>query len=368
MSEKIFVVDDEPEIVAVLVEFLKDLDYEVTGTSDPAKATDRVRSFLPDLCILDYRMPGISGGALLDAIRELDPTIEVVFLTAETDTQFAVEVMRRGAIDYLLKPIDLDALELAVERALRNRQLVRENLEYKRRLETLIEEKTEAHRLLRQLFGRYVSEDVAAEVMTNPTRYLKLGGESRVATVLFADIRGFTQFSEQIEAIKAVETLNAHLSQIVEVVFGWGGTLDKFQGDGVMAVFGAPVTHDDDPARAVRCALDIRGRIDRLSLAEPDAVRLHMGIGINTGLVIAGSIGSEKRLDYTVIGDTVNVASRLESMAGPGQILISANTYESVQQSTKVRKLGAMRFKGKNEPIVAYDVIDWVGAQEGAAS
>ncbi len=140
-------------------------------------------------------------------------------------------------------------------------------------------------------------------------------------------------------------------------MFAYGGTLDKFRGDGVLAVFGAPVAHDDDPARAVRCALDLQAEIKKITVATFPELRLHVGIGINTGHVIAGTIGSPRRMDYTVIGNEVNVAARFEANAGPGQTLITGRTYEHVKDLVDARELGALRVKGSSHAVTAFDVL-----------
>jgi class 3 adenylate cyclase len=126
-----------------------------------------------------------------------------------------------------------------------------------------------------------------------------------------------------------------------------------------MAFFGAPMCHDDDPANAVRCALALQERMKGVTFAKFPGLRLHMGIGINTGTVIAGNIGSERRADYTVIGDEVNIAQRFESNAGPGQILITGATYELVKKWVDVRELGVLRVSGKQEGVAAFDVLRW---------
>ena len=156
-------------------------------------------------------------------------------------------------------------------------------------------------------------------------------------------MRGFTPLAEQLDPQDAVDILNVYLTLVIDTVFEFRGTLDKFRGDGFMAFFGAPIGHEDDPSSAVRCALAMQERLKGVSFTKFPDLRLHMGIGINTGTVIAGNIGSERRTDYTVIGNEVNVAQRFESNAGPGQILITGSTYERVKEAVEVRELGLLR-------------------------
>ena len=142
--QRILLIDDEPEIVSFIRELLTHRGYEVVGLSDPRMAVETFNSFLPDVCILDFRMPYFSGSAILDLVKKADPSVEVIFLTAEDETSLAIDLMRRGAIDFLLKPVELNKLSLAVSRATEHRRLVKENEEYRRHLEQLVAEKTQA--------------------------------------------------------------------------------------------------------------------------------------------------------------------------------------------------------------------------------
>ena len=159
-----------------------------------------------------------------------------------------------------------------------------------------------------------------------------------------------------------MDILNVYLTHVIDVVFEYRGTLDKFRGDGFMAFFGAPIGHEDHPSGAVRCALALQERLKGVSFSRFPDLHLHIGIGINTGTVIAGNIGSERRTDYTVIGNEVNVAQRFESNAGPGQILVTGSTFERVKGSVEVRELGLLRVAGKQEGVTAYDVLRWSGS------
>jgi adenylate cyclase len=203
---------------------------------------------------------------------------------------------------------------------------------------------------------------VAAEIVGNPARHLKLGGEKLDVTVLFADLRGFTLLAERLDPHDAVDIINTYLRDVGDIVFEHKGTLDKFRGDGFMAFFGAPIRQQDHATHAVRCALALQQRLQSIRFAKFPELRLQMGIGINSGMVIAGNVGSERRTDYTVMGDEVNVAQRFESNAGPGQILITGSTYERVKDAVEVRELGLLRVLGKQDPIMAFDVLRWHAA------
>jgi class 3 adenylate cyclase len=346
-TPKILAVDDNKQNLAVLAKALTAANYEVITAADGPTALELVQSASPDLILLDVLMPGMSGYEVCEKIRtsELSGRLPIVMLTALNEVAYRIQGIEAGADDFLSKPFNRDELLTRVKSLLR--------------IKTLYDDIEEKNRLLRTLFGRYVSEEVAADIVANPGHHLKLGGEKREVTVLFGDLRGFTPLAETLAPEDAVDILNVFLTQVVDVVFAHNGSLDKFRGDGFMAFFGAPMRHDDDPANAVRCALALQDRIKSVAFAKFPDLRLHMGIGINTGTVIAGNIGSERRADYTVIGDEVNVAQRFESNAGPGQILVTAATYERVKGRVEVRELGVLRVSGKQDGVAAFDVLRW---------
>jgi len=346
-APRIVAVDDNKQNLTLLRKALTTANYEVITAMDGPTALALIESASPDLVLLDVMMPDMSGYEVCKRIRANEKTrlLPVVMLTALSDVADRIRGIEAGADDFLSKPFNREELLTRVRSLLR--------------IKTLHDDIEAKNRLLRTLFGRYVSQDVAAEIVSDPDRHFKLGGEKREVTVLFGDLRGFTPLAESLAPEDAVEILNVYLTHVVDAVFEFGGTLDKFRGDGIMAVFGAPVAHDDDPARAIRCALAMQERLKGVMFPKCPDLRLHMGIGINTGVVIAGNIGSERRMDYTVIGDEVNVAQRFESNAGPGQILITGSTYERVKEAVQVRELGSLRVKGKNEGVMAFDVLGW---------
>jgi class 3 adenylate cyclase len=209
---------------------------------------------------------------------------------------------------------------------------------------------------VKDLLGRYVSHQVAAQILEHGG--LRVGGERRFITVLFSDIRGFTALSENLAPEKVVEMLNEYLATFTEIVFKYDGTVDKFLGDGIMAVFGAPIGHDDDIIRAVYCARDMQHAFDLLrqkwlSQGLPD---LGLGIGINTGDAVVGNVGSARRLDYTAIGDTVNTAQRLQSVAETGQVIIGEGVYARLDPRAAC-SLGLKYLKGKSEPQEVFCLV-----------
>ena len=179
-----------------------------------------------------------------------------------------------------------------------------------------------------------------------------------IATILFADIVGFTRLSETMPPREINIILNRYFSRMTDIVFSHGGTLDKYIGDGLMAVFGAPMEKEDDAERAVRTALEIRRQLTAMMKTTSADRRFDIRVGLNTGRVVAGNIGSPKRMEYTVIGDPVNVASRLESIAKPNQIIIGEETFGLVKNKFKIQEIGTRKVKGKSSGIMVYEVLE----------
>jgi len=216
---------------------------------------------------------------------------------------------------------------------------------------------------IKRAFSRYVAREVVTEILKDPERIV-LTGERREVTVLFCDVRNFTSISERLAPEEVVSLLNAFYTLMIDTTFKHDGTLDKFLGDGVMAVFGAPIYHPDHALRAVRTALAMQAGMRELSArrAAEGKPALAVGIGVNAGTAVAGNVGTETRMEYTVIGDNVNLASRLESYAKPGQILITSTTYGIVRYGIEARRLGPMRLRGKEDEVEVYEVIGARGA------
>jgi len=224
---------------------------------------------------------------------------------------------------------------------------------------SLYAKKLQAEAVTRERFQRLLSPAIAEQVINGKVE-VKKGGELRETTVLFSDIRGFTAMSEKIPAQEVVDMLNDYFELMVEIIFDNEGTLDKFVGDEIMALFGAPVAHPDDPVRAVRTAMKMLDVLENEFNSQRRAEgkqAVEIGIGINTGDVVAGYLGSSKALEYTVIGDTVNTGARLCSHAKPGQCLISEATYAKVKDYFDVIELPDAEVKGKSMKLKVFNVV-----------
>ncbi len=212
---------------------------------------------------------------------------------------------------------------------------------------------------VKQMLRRYLSANVV-DLVLERGQELALGGRLCEATILFADIRGFTALSEEREPAAVVELLNRYFELMIEVVFRFNGTVDKLVGDELMVLFGVPVAFEDDERRAVACAAAMHRALEdfnreRAALGEPP---LAIGIGINRGPVISGNIGSTRQMDYTVIGDAVNLASRLVGHAGPGRTLISRGLYERLGGTVPCHRMENLRVKGKRDPVEVWEMLD----------
>ncbi len=220
----------------------------------------------------------------------------------------------------------------------------------------------------RKALERFLSSAIVERILANPSQ-IHLGGENQTATILFTDIRGFTRQAENMEPQKVVEWLNEYFTEMTDLLFENGGTLDKYLGDGIMALFGAPISKADDTVRSVKTAMEMQRALLHLNSewAARGQPTMQIGVGVNTGPVTAGNIGSTKRMDYTVIGDAVNLASRLCANARAGQILVSESTYRLLGNGLPANKLEPIRVKGRETPVEVYE-IDWREASSGTVA
>lgn len=218
---------------------------------------------------------------------------------------------------------------------------------------------------VRSNLQRYLSAPLVNKIMTEQGD-LALGGEHKVVTILFADIRRFTSMSERMVPQDVVDLLNEYFTVMTEEVFKNEGTLDKYMGDCIMALYGAPIVHEDDALRAVRTAVGMKRKLKELKEHWKETGRkfaggietFNNGIGINTGEVIAGNIGSNKRMEYTVIGDAVNLASRIQGLTQKGEIMVSEFTYAHIKDAVAAKALPPVSVKGKEKPVQVYEILD----------
>jgi class 3 adenylate cyclase len=341
---KVLVVDDDRLNRDLVAAFFTHLGADVTPVPDARQALERAAADPPDLIIMDLAMPGMDGVEATRALKDVPATrfIPIIMLTVLDSDAERIRALQAGADDFITKPYT-SLLLLTRARAL---------LKLKR-LNDQLAQRTE---LLRSTLSRYMAPEVAEAILQDPERRLRLGGESRAVTVLFADIRGFTRFTEQHTAAQVVAVLNRVFAALTPVVFKHHGTFDKYLGDAIMAFYGAPLTYPDDALRAVRTALEMQMVFARLPAEAPDLAGLGLGIGLHTGDATVGNVGVENAMDYTVIGDTVNVARRLTEDAQAGQILISQAVYDAVRARIRALPLGARPIRGRREAVAVWEV------------
>jgi len=222
----------------------------------------------------------------------------------------------------------------------------------------VVDDVTEQRRLeaTRDMFRRYVAPAVVDRLPNNPDQ-LKLGGQRQTITILFADIRGFTRFSEPLPPEELVDVLNEYLAVAADTILKQEGTLDKFMGDAVMAIFNAPLPQADHALRAARAALAMCETVTLLHTRLPAKLRLQFGIGIHTGDAVIGNVGTQQQMNFTAIGDAVNVAKRLQENAKGGQIIVSKQTFSQIHGELRARKLAALRVKGRTAPVEAWRLV-----------
>jgi adenylate cyclase len=333
----ILAVDDEPATLVLLHKLLTGEGYDVVDAIDGESTLRAIAEHQPDLVCLDVMMPAPGGIEVCERVRR-DPEhagLPILLLTALDRPEDKVRGLEAGANDFLTKPFDLSELSA--------------------RLRSLLRTKALQDRLA-DLLGRYVSASVATEVLRAPFS-VSLGGHRCEVSTLFADVRGYTALASEHPPETILDLLNRYLTVVTDAVERHDGTVADLLGDGIIAFFGAPVLHADDPERAVRSALAMQREIMRLEIPTLRGVRLHLGIGITTGEVIAGNVGSERRMHYTAIGDPVNVASRLQTAAGPGQILVDESTHDKVRHLVESQDLGSLRLAGKSDWVRAFNVL-----------
>jgi adenylate cyclase len=352
MNSRILVVDDTPANIQALSAILKEKGYQISVATNGKQALEVVARIQPDLILLDVMMPEMDGFETCRRLKAAEQwrQIPVIFLTAKTETADLVQGFELGAVDYVAKPFNAHELLARVHTHLTMDEL-------RRSLAGKNAELARAHELVRRAFGRYVSEEVAASILRSPEG-LDLGGEEREITILMSDLRGFTALAARLAPHEVIEFLNLYLEAMVDVISRYEGTIDEIIGDAILVIFGAPLPSQDHAAKAVACGLAMQlamaGVNQRLSAKR--AAELEMGIGVHTGRVIVGNIGSLRRTKYAAVGSNVNLAGRIESFTTGGQLLISENTREQIRSPLRILGQFQVEPKGATGSLQLYEV------------
>lgn len=344
---KILVADDEADLeVLIKQKFrqkIRDQQYEFVFAANGNEALDKLLQHPDiDMVLSDINMPEMDGLTLLSRLGESSPLVKSVIVSAYGDMDNIRTAMNRGAFDFITKPINFEDLSVTMEKTLKHVLQIRETLQ-------AIKENN--------ILKMYVDENVLNFMGSREFESSLMVNETVEATVVFIDICSFTSISENESPDTVVRLLNNYFDLMVKEIIAQGGHIDKFIGDAIMAVFRGDYHLD----RAIDASLAVRNKVKDL----PKSDGIHpftpeVSIGINSGEMISGNIGSVnlRRLDYTVIGDTVNTAQRLQSFAGPGKIVISEAGYEKVKESFHCVKVGEAVLKNKSFPVTVYEVLD----------
>lgn len=345
---KILVVDDEADLELLIKQkFRKKIReniYEFVFAQNGEEALARV-SENPDLDVVlsDINMPVMDGLTLLTRLPDANPILRAVVVSAYGDMQNIRTAMNRGAFDFVCKPVDFEDLDLTVEKTLNHVNQVRETMK-------AIKENN--------ILKMYVDENVINFMAGKGFEKSLMENEVVDASVMFLDVCGFTAFSENTPADEVVKLINQLFEVIVKEIIAQNGHVDKFMGDAVMAVFRGNYHLD----RAIDVAIAVREHLKTIpEVTSGDKIFKPMiSIGINSGEMISGNIGSAslKRLDYTVIGDSVNTAQRLQSVAKANQIVISEEVYQKIKESFKCERIGEVSLKNKAKPVIIYEVLE----------
>lgn len=344
---KILVADDEVDLETLIKQKfrqkIREQEYEFIFAVNGKDALEKIQQH-PDVDIVlsDINMPEMDGLTLLSRLGESSPLIKSVIVSAYGDMENIRTAMNRGAFDFITKPINFEDLSVTMEKTIRHCVQMRETLKAIRE---------------NSILKMYVDETVLNFMGSREFETSLMANESLEATIVFVDICSFTSISENESPDTVVKLLNCYFEAMVKEIIAQGGYVDKFIGDAVMAVFRGDYHLD----RAIDACLALRNQISKLpSVSENVSFTPNVSIGINSGEMISGNIGSAslRRLDYTVIGDTVNVAQRLQSAAAPGQILINSKAYEKVKESFSCREVGEVSLKNKSGKVKVYEVLD----------
>ncbi|HHI92711.1 MAG TPA: adenylate/guanylate cyclase domain-containing response regulator [Gammaproteobacteria bacterium] len=349
-SCNILAVDDDALNRGVIERIVARKGHKVTLANDGKDALHQIRRGAFDLVLLDVMMPGIDGSDVLREIRHhySMSDLPVIMVSALSDSDKVVELLELGANDYVTKPIDAKVLQARVKTQL---SVVTAN----KKVFALSEDAKRRNKLLLNLFGRYVTEDVVRNLVSSPEGS-KIGSELEEVTLLFADIRGFSNVTERLSPEHVLTVLNNYYDVMIDVVNKFKGTIDKLMGDEMLVTFGVPKTRNDDAERALACALSMqlamsevneRNRAQRLP-------ELQLGIGVNTGEVMVGNVGSDKHASFSVVGKEVNLTASIEAHAKGGEILISEAVFMGSGVKVWTDGKRELRPKGFSHGIMVY--------------
>ena len=344
----VIVADDDAVSRKLLIRLLEQDGHDVRAAENGAQALELFEEKPSDVVLLDILMPELDGVSVLQRLKDTPDTqhIPVIMISAVDELDSVVRCIEIGADDYLPKPFNPVVLRARINAGLTKKRL--HDLERAR---------------VRDVFSRFLPDHVVEDVLARTDEDLRLGGVSTVGTVMFTDLRGFTAFSEERPPELVIEALNRYFDETSDSIFEHGGTLVAYRGDGFLAVFGAPIELEDHADRALATARDmLHVRLPRFNewlRSQGLGQEVRMGVGLNSGPFMSGNVGSFRRLEYTVHGDTVNTASRIEGMTKSigSPILVAQSTRQSLlRPPDDLRFLGEFDVRGRSSTISLWTV------------
>ncbi len=350
----VLLVDDQAIIGEALRRMLapeQDIDFHYC--QDPTKAIKMANRIHPTVILQDLVMPEIDGLTLVRYYRANPSTrnVPLIVLSSKEEALTKAEAFALGANDYLVKLPD--RLEIIARIRYHSKGYI--NLLQRNEAQAQLEK---ANRLIRKTFGQYLSDDIVDSILETPEG-AALGGEKRFVTIMMTDLRGFTAIGERLPAEDVVSIINIYLETMTEIILKYQGTIDEFIGDAIFVIFGAPVLRDNDAKRAVACAVEMQLAMAEVNrrCREHGYPEVQQGIGINSGQLVVGNIGSKKRMKYGVVGRNVNLTARIESYTVGGQIFISENTVDECgRHLLRIDDEMEVMPKGVKKPLSIYEV------------
>jgi class 3 adenylate cyclase/ActR/RegA family two-component response regulator len=351
----LYVDDEEQNLVSFRATFRR--DYTIYTAISGEEGLEIMANNQISLVITDQRMPEMTGIQFLEkVIPEYPDTIRMV-LTGFSDIEVIIEAINTGRVfRYINKPWDDTELKMTIENARQVYDLQVNN----KTLMSQLKQKVEEQEKTLKLFTKYVPESIVQKSLNSSIDTI-FDGEVREIAVLFCDIRGFTPMSEELSPKEIVSFLNDFYSLMTEIIQRHNGSVNQFVGDEVFAAFGAPLSFPDNETNAVFCGIEMIEKLPILSQKYQGKIKkeIQVGIGINSGEVVAGNLGSEERIDYSLTGDTVNTGKRIETITidHPNSILISDAVYQKTKAHLNVKKWEPLHVKGKKDKITVYEVL-----------
>lgn len=350
---RILVVDDNESNRSLLAHQLTVQGHEVHTAASGRAALALMDESLPDLVLLDLMMPDMNGFEVLKIMhaRAELRNVPVIVITGLHDQQGVVRCIEAGAQDYLVKPLNPVILRARMRACLERKAWRDREQRYQRQLER-------SYEFIRKVFGRYLSDDVVRQILDEKDG-LKLGGGLQTVTIMMTDLRGFTELSQKLAPTDVVSLLNLYLEEMSAIIVRYGGTIDEIIGDAILVLFGAPLARADDAGRAVACALEMQLAMDKVNAqaAQLGLPAVEMGVGINTGEVVVGNIGSEIRSKFAVVGHHVNLTGRIESFSVGGQVLVSEYTAAEIGEALECGRSFEVDAKGIDQPVTLHEII-----------